>query len=79
MGIHVLEVYFPLEYQAPLWKYKPLNFVNHFVAHEGPGSLHSYLKQKGWITSLASGPLNLARGIDMFRIRIHLTPGGFGT
>jgi insulysin len=78
MAVHALEISFPLEYQAPLWKYKPINLINHFVAHEGPGSLHSYLKQKHWIMSLNSGAQTLARGIALFRIAIRLTPEGFG-
>ncbi len=78
MGFHALEISFPLEYQAPLWKHKPINFIAHFVGYEGPGSLHSYLKRKHWITSLSTGPQNLARGFAMFKITIHLTPEGFG-
>jgi len=78
-ALHVVEVSFPLEYQAPLWKYKPINFINNLIGHEGPGSLHSYLKEKHWITALSAGSQSLARGIAMFKVTIHLTPGGFGT
>ncbi|KAF8163442.1 Metalloenzyme, LuxS/M16 peptidase-like protein [Crassisporium funariophilum] len=77
MAFHALEISFPLEYQAPFWRHKPSNFLAHFVGHEGPGSLHSYLKNKHWVTSLSCGPQNLARGFAMFKITIHLTPAGF--
>ncbi|KAJ3510226.1 hypothetical protein NLJ89_g4805 [Agrocybe chaxingu] len=77
MAFHALEISFPLEYQPPFWKHKPVNFLSHFVGHEGPGSLHSYLKNKHWVTSLSCGPQNLARGFAMFKITIHLTPEGF--
>ena len=78
MAFHALEVSFPLEYQKPFWKHKPINFITHFVGHEGPGSLHSYLKKKQWVTSLSCGAQDLARGIAMFKVTIHMTPEGFG-
>ncbi|KAF9652907.1 hypothetical protein BDM02DRAFT_3183249 [Thelephora ganbajun] len=77
MSFHAVEVSFPLPYQPARWKYKPANFLAHFVGHEGPGSLHSYLKQKGWLTSLSSGPQNLAREFAMFKVTLHLTREGF--
>ncbi|KZT27341.1 hypothetical protein NEOLEDRAFT_1176768 [Neolentinus lepideus HHB14362 ss-1] len=77
MDFHVLEISFPLAWQPPLWRYKPANFLAHFVGHEGPGSLHSYLKNKGWITGLSSGAQNLARGFAMFKVTIHMTKDGF--
>jgi insulysin len=77
MAFHALEISFPMEYQPPFWRHKPANFLSHFVGHEGPGSLHSYLKKKHWVTALSCGPQNLARGFAMFKITIHLTPEGF--
>ena len=78
MAFHALEISFPLEYQPPFWKHKPIDFISHLVGHEGPGSLHSYLKKKQWLTSLNCGPQNLGRGFAMFKITIYLTPEGFG-
>jgi insulysin len=77
MTFHAVEISFPLRYQPPLWRHKPASFLGHFVGHEGPGSLHSYLKKKGWITSLNAGAQNLARGIAMFKATCHLTKEGF--
>ena len=77
MSFHAIEVSFPLPYQPARWKYKPANFLAHFIGHEGPGSLHSYLKQKGWLTSLSSGPQNLAREFAMIKVTLHLTREGF--
>jgi len=77
MSFHAIEVSFPLPYQPARWKYKPANFLSHFVGHEGPGSLHSYLKQKGWLTALSSGPQNLGREFAMFKATLHLTKDGF--
>jgi insulysin len=78
MAFHTLEISFPLEYQPPFWKHKPIYSIAHFVGHEGPGSLHSYLKKKQWLTSLSCEPKSLARGFAMFKVTIRLTPEGFG-
>lgn len=32
MDLHAVEVSFPMEYQAPLWRYKPANFLAHLSA-----------------------------------------------
>lgn len=79
MSFHAVELSFPLAWQSPLWKYKPGHFLSHFLGHEGPGSLHSYLKGKGWITSLNAAPQSLGRGFAMIKITIMLTTEGFGT
>lgn len=78
MSFHALEVSFPLPHIPPYWRYKPAGFLAHFIGHEGPGSLHSYLKKKGWITALSAGPQNLARGFSMFKVTLYMTPQGFG-
>ncbi|KAI0748561.1 Metalloenzyme, LuxS/M16 peptidase-like protein [Daedaleopsis nitida] len=77
MSFHALEISFPLPHIPPYWRYKPSGFLAHFLGHEGPGSLHSYLKQKGWITALSAGPQNLARGFAMFKVTLYMTPQGF--
>ncbi|KAF8623490.1 hypothetical protein AX15_006273 [Amanita polypyramis BW_CC] len=77
MDLHVLEISFPLDYQPPHWKYKPISLISHLVGHEGPGSLISYLKKMRWATTLSSGPQSLARGFAMFKITINMTKSGF--
>ncbi|KAJ7085711.1 Metalloenzyme, LuxS/M16 peptidase-like protein [Mycena belliarum] len=77
MTFHALEIAFPIEWQPPFWRHKPMNFISHFVGHEGPGSVHSYLKNKGWITGLSCAPQNLARGLSMFKVTAYLTIDGF--
>ena len=77
MEFYAFEMSFPLPYQPPHWRVKPDNFLAHFVGHEGPGSLHAYLKNKGWITSLSAGSQSLGRGFAMFKATIHLTKEGF--
>ncbi|KAJ7137711.1 insulin-degrading enzyme [Mycena epipterygia] len=77
MTFHALEISFPLEWQPPFWRHKPSYLISHFVGHEGPGSIHSYLKKKGWITSLSCGPQTLARGLSTFKVTVYLTIDGF--
>ncbi|KAI0784388.1 insulin-degrading enzyme [Abortiporus biennis] len=77
MSFHALEIIFPIPYQPPFWKGSPGSFVAHFVGHEGPGSLHSYLKSKHWIIALSAGPQTLARGFGTFKITLRLTKEGF--
>lgn len=78
MSFHAVEVSFPLAWQPPLWKYKPGHLLSHFLGHEGPGSLHSFLKGKGWITSLNAAPQALGRGFAMIKTTMYLTKEGFG-
>ncbi|KAH8099586.1 Metalloenzyme, LuxS/M16 peptidase-like protein [Cristinia sonorae] len=77
MSFHAIEISWPFPYQPPHWRHQPGHFLAHFVGHEGPGSLHSYLKQKGWILALSAGPQNLSRGFAMFKITLRLTKSGF--
>lgn len=78
MSFHALELSFPLPYQPAFWQHAPGNFLAHFVGHEGPGSLHSYLKNKHWIIALSAGPQPLARGFANFKVTLRLTKEGFG-
>ncbi|KAH8826892.1 Metalloenzyme, LuxS/M16 peptidase-like protein [Flagelloscypha sp. PMI_526] len=77
MTFHALELSFPLEWQVPHWRHKPSHFISHLLGHEGPGSLFSYLKNKGWVTALSTGPQSLGRGFAMFKVTIYLTESGF--
>ncbi|KAF9262820.1 hypothetical protein L218DRAFT_928843 [Marasmius fiardii PR-910] len=76
-NIHQLKISFPLEPQNRHWRHKPAGFISHFVRHEGPGSLFSYLKTKGWASGLSSGPSEMGRGFSKFSITITLTKDGF--
>lgn len=77
MDFYAFEISFPLPYQDPHWRVKPANYISHFVGHEGPGSLHAYLKNKGWIVSLSAGEQRLGRGFEIFKISVHLSKEGF--
>lgn len=77
MSFHAVEISFPLAWQPPLWQYKPGYFLSHFLGHEGPGSMFTYLKSNGWITSLSAATQALGRGFAMFKVTMYLTKDGF--
>ncbi|KZT41760.1 hypothetical protein SISSUDRAFT_981316 [Sistotremastrum suecicum HHB10207 ss-3] len=79
MDFRSLEICFPLEYQDDLYRSKPGSFIAHFIGHEGPGSLFSYLKRKGWAVGLSCGSTALGRGFNTLRVNITLTPEGFAS
>ncbi len=55
---------------------KPNNYVAHLLGHEGPGSLLSYLKQKGWANSVASANEEELNDFESFDVVIGLTTQG---
>ncbi|KAI0295473.1 Metalloenzyme, LuxS/M16 peptidase-like protein [Russula brevipes] len=77
MDFHAMEISFPIDDQTSHWRFKPGSFFGHIIGHEGPGSLHSYLKERGWITTLSSGVQDLARGFATFKITLYLSQNGF--
>ena len=55
---------------------KQANYASHLIGHEGPGSLLSYLKKKGWVNSLgASGESELS-DFEIFEVTVGLTKAG---
>lgn len=50
--------------------------VAHLLGHEGEGSLHAYLKQQGFIDTLAAGIAWQYPGGSAFSLRIGLTKNG---
>jgi insulysin len=77
MDFHAMEISFPIDEQTSHWRFKPGSYLASVVGHEGPGSLHSYLKERGWITTLNTGVQDLARGFATFKITLYLSQNGF--
>jgi hypothetical protein len=77
MDFHAMEISFPIDEQIAHWRFKPGDHLADIIGHEGPGSLHSYLKERGWITALSSGVQDLARGFAIFIITHYLSQNGF--
>lgn len=74
----MLQVQWVLPEQESNYESKPTTTLSHFIGHEGPGSLHSYFKQRGWLTYLGSGFLPTAQGFGFFNINLMLTKTGLG-
>ncbi|KAM1341394.1 hypothetical protein ACFX2F_005852 [Malus domestica] len=59
---------------------KPEDYLAHLLGHEGRGSLHFYLKTRGWATSLSAGVgdegMQRSSVAYVFRMSIHLTDSG---
>jgi insulysin len=67
---------FPLPDMQPYYKSKPTRYVSHLLGHEGPGSILSLLKTRGWSNSLLAGPLSGAKGFMFFIITVDLSEEG---
>jgi len=72
-----MEISFPIDDQTAHWRFKPGSYLANIIGHEGPGSLHSFLKERGWITALSSGVQDLAHGFATFKITLYLSQNGF--
>lgn len=72
----VLSLNFPLESIQPYYQKKPLGYLARIMGYEGKGSLHSLLKEKGLIDSLAAYSSDLPNEFSEFTIRMELTPKG---
>lgn len=69
-------VYFPTPSTYPNYKKKHLRLVSHCIGHEGPGSVLSLLKAKGWATELGAGTGTQSTYFSLFEISIKLTEQG---
>lgn len=49
----------------------PARYIAHLVGHEGPGSLLSLLKSKGWANYLSASPYHTATDWSMFMVAIQ--------
>lgn len=72
-----MEISFPIDEQTAHWRFKPGNYLGNIIGHEGVGSLHSYLRERGWITTLSAVVQELARGLASFKIKLYLSQNGF--
>ena len=55
---------------------KQSNYVAHLIGHEGPGSLLSYLKRKGWANSVAVGGGGELSDYETLDVTVGLTKSG---
>jgi len=74
--IRNLYITFPLPDLHPYYKTAPGHYLGHLIGHEGPGSLLSYLKGRGWVNSLVGGQKSGAKGFSFFVVNVDLTEEG---
>lgn len=55
---------------------KPDRYLSHLVGHEGPGSILSVLKQKGWALGLCGGLMEAQSCFAVFGVSVDLTTDG---
>ncbi len=67
---------FPMPPSAAEYRKKPEQYFANLIGHEGDGSLHQYLKERGWIESLAASIDDFDRNNSIFNVSIELTPEG---
>ncbi|KAJ3270626.1 Insulinase (Peptidase M16) [Terramyces sp. JEL0728] len=72
-----LTLLFPCRDHKEHYETHPLQYVSHLIGHEGPGSILSLLKAKGWAHGLTAGVSGYgASEFEFFRISIDVTPSG---
>lgn len=74
--IRNLYITFPTPDLHPYYKTAPGHYLGHLIGHEGPGSLLSYLKGRGWVNSLVGGQKSGAKGFAFFVVNVDLTEEG---
>ncbi len=71
-----LSLSFAIPSMRPYQPAHPLTLVSHLLGHEGPGSLLSALKARGWAQGLSAGPGMRHRDFATFRVTIQATEAG---
>ncbi|KAM3582293.1 metalloprotease [Umbelopsis sp. WA50703] len=74
--VRSLDMTFPFPDQHPLFRVQPGRYLSHLIGHEGPGSILSFLKKKGWANYLQVGTSHGGIGFEFFRISVDLTEEG---
>ncbi|OAQ98847.1 hypothetical protein LLEC1_05979 [Akanthomyces lecanii] len=77
MEIRELNLKFPFIDEEELYESQPSRYLAHLIGHEGPGSIMSYLKSKGWANALSVGQFVLCPGTpSIFHVQVRLTEEG---
>lgn len=74
--IHTLNLHFVIPSQVAQYKSKPTRYISYLLGQEANNSLYSFLKQKGWITSLSAGLGSEYLEQQMFNVQLTLTKEG---
>ncbi|XP_066145097.1 insulin-degrading enzyme isoform X3 [Euwallacea fornicatus] len=71
-----LNIVFPCDDYTQYYKSAPPGYISHLIGHEGPGSILSVLKVRGWSNHLVAGQRTTVRGFSFFGISVDLTEEG---
>ncbi|KAK7972457.1 peptidase M16 inactive domain-containing protein [Apiospora saccharicola] len=72
-----LNLFFPFMDEEKLYESRPSQYISHLIGHEGPGSIFSYIKSKGWANSLSAGVYAICPGTPgVFDCQVRLTKDG---
>ena len=74
MDSRELNLSFPFIDDEHLLEEQPGRYISHLVGHEGPGSIMSYIKSKGWANALSAGTYSVCPGTpSIFDLQVRLT------
>lgn len=77
MDSRQLDLSFPFIDEEYLFESQPSRYISHLIGHEGPGSIMSYIKSKGWANGLSAGAYPICPGTPgVFGCQIRLTEEG---
>ncbi|KAH7461785.1 hypothetical protein FOMA001_g18795 [Fusarium oxysporum f. sp. matthiolae] len=62
MDSRELNLYFPFIDEELMFATQPSRYISHLIGHEGPGSIMSYIKSKGWANGLSAGAYPVCPG-----------------
>jgi len=71
-----LNINFPIPDLHEYYKSGPGHYLSHLFGHEGPGSLLSELRTRGWCNNLVGGVRHGSKGFSFFGINVDLTEEG---
>ena len=74
--VRTISLAFAIPPLRPHYRARPLALVSHLLGHEGPGSLLSALKARGWAEGLSAGAGLGHRDFATFRVTIQATEDG---
>lgn len=78
--VHVLDLSWTLPSLRKDYTKKAEDYLAHLLGHEGRGSLHFFLKARGWVTSISAGVsdegMHRSSIAYIFGMSIHLTDSG---
>ena len=77
MDSRQLDLSFPFIDEEKHFESQPSRYISHLIGHEGPGSIMSYIKAKGWANGLSAGAYSVCPGTPgIFGCQIRLTEDG---